>query len=1071
MATKKLSPKNKRIEALGSKNDIYSTTKAREEKIVSSEEEKKRIIKQLKNISQRNTSLTVAPKCKKPIAYLDQLAPFVKVVLRLPKVNTGNQTFRNVEYDNIDLFYKTDKDGATYFNNFIKGFEYSHDGKEGSKCILSISDISFDFTDMLLLRFRALDDTNLTFMDVTFGWTTPDMKTKADGVIFQNTVTFSVQDISEDDSQFEREIKISGTVINTFPDAASLITPYSILGPYPLITYNFIKYLYSPFQVQLDLMGLIGGDPKKNIPKVGMNDIKEKIEFVKNLYQSNLMLGKGDPLKGTKSAKLWLQDIFGKKEAAGMDPSRVFVATPFSANPENNQIYNQLKSIFDPNKKSTVFIDGKKKEIGPTLNSSMITQIYNSEVFFSTIKGRGKNTYDGPGNSINYLVSKVAPLLKEVRIHPWEAARYFYYSMIEIIIGVGGKPKTNVAPPPEYDFIELDFAGVINYSGTDSTTKNAKNVGRVDKTELLIKSINPTNKILGYTNLVENQDLMQTQKSPYIKVFGIPSDSIRLSQGTSWEQLLSQAFSHVKVNIEELLGKKEFEDFKKATKPTIIQKKLKGNKDGFLQEENTIFVKEMGSKSNAAFRFATLQCKLFFATKISRDAILNTIDEMLKIKAITRIKKADDTIIANKGEVGEKISTSFATKSDGATVDEETLRDLAKKIRETSKTPGSMIMTLNLDKAGSIFHESFGENNIAQAYSVRFKNSTNGFNSANKGGSAIGLEFPDVVTFKPQIKNLLDHVRHTLPLTDMFEVNKEWANKKVSSTYTKQYDTDKANLDEDKRKLKEDTNKAKTADEIKEIEKRTSEIVKRENALGKQFSDSQKITVINNAEEIEKIESDRLRKWNERARFPISWNSDPRTGSNFLDGNLDADSAMMKTAVTNLKRRMIIHSMSYDAELRIIGDPTFAGVFPQEKLLYIKVLMADGRDSIHTGIYQINGYSHSVSAGSYFTTFRLTKRPDLNSGDNPQLMTQMISSLASDPLYKTERSAEDVFTYAAASGDEKKRLYQEDKKKMNGTETKVTAEQARARINAALGQPTIERKKQSQADRFRENLF
>jgi len=1040
-------PKN----AVGSKTDTYATIESQQKTVITAEAEKKRILDKLKAIANRKTSLTVAPFATKPIAHLNQLTPFIKVTLKLPKVNTSKpQTFRTVEYDEIDLFFNpTGKQEGSYFNNYIKSFDYSYEGSGGFKCNLSISDISFDFTDMLLLRFRSLEDTNLTFMDVTFGWTTPEhgMKKRVNGIVFQNTVTFQVQEMNEEDSQFEREIKISGIVTSTFPDAAGLITPYSILGPYPLVTYNFIKYLYDPFDVQLRLMGLIGGD-NKTIPKIPVNDLPAKVEFVKNLYLSNLMLGKDDPLK-TKSFKNaagktttvdgksgWLKEIFGSEIVRKGEVTEASVF-PNPTSIGESPVLTELKNLY--------------LSAGPTpqLPSSVITKIYNSEVFFNAVKARGtKGTATGPGNPINVLVSKVAPLLKEMRVHPWDAARYFYYTMIEVVTGIDAYTGKPVAPKPEYNFVELDFADVINYSPTSDG-----NDGRVDKRILDAKEMRTTNKVLGYNSVNSRANLLEVQKDPYIKVFGMNADSVHLTQGTSWDSLIQMAISKVRVNLEGYLDKKEEKEFDEIKKTSNIKKKIKNNGDPeqVVEENNNLFVRENGGKL-VAYRFANLNSKMFFASATSRSSIYETIEAMIttkekRVNEITRLKE-QNTIIEKNGGVVSTDSLSATT-----TVAERTLLDSLKTLK-ADKTPSSLVLTIFLDRAGSIFGEGFGENNIAQVYSVRFKNSMNGFEATEKRtGTSIGLEFPDVVSFKPNIKNLLDHVRHTLPLTDMFEITSEGANKKISSTYSKVYETKMANLGERKSQLQDKLKKETSAPEKKKIEDELRIIIGEEQAAKQVSDDSKNITIETDPEAIQGIESSNLKRWNERIRFPIRWNTDARKGNGFLQGDEDGEAAMMKTSVVNLKRRMIIHSMSYEAELRVIGDPTFVGTYFTDKLIFMKVLMADGRDSIHTGIYQITGFSHSLNAGAYLTSFKLMKRPDLNSGDNPQLMTQMIKSLSSDPIYQGSLSSEQMIGIAGSSGKEKKKKLEEAKDILNKTapkKVKLTAAQASATIDAGL---------------------
>lgn len=1031
---------------------VPTTQKLKENQtnLVSKEEEKKRILDDLKSVANQRTRLTKPPFAVKPIAFLDQLVPFIKVTLKLPK--PGTTSFKNVNYDEIDLFFNpTGKTEGSYFNNYIKSFEYSQGGTEGFKATLSITDISFDFTDMLLLRFRSFMDTNLTFMDITFGWSTPEygMKKQNKGVIFQNTVTLQVQEMNEEDSTFEREIRITGIVTSTFPDGAGLVMPYSILGPYPLITYNFIKYLYEPFEVQLKLMGLLGGkDLKKDNPKININKDEDKVAFVKNLYLSNVILNKTlelDKIRGKE--RKWMKDIFGSVVAAKDDPAKFFPSASFE-----NLVAKEIQSIFDPNSR-----DPKKK----VLDSSVITQIYYSNRFYETVKGIGQSNESASGNPINFLISKIAPILKETRIHPWEATKFFYYTMMSIIKDEKTKKKGDEA----YDFIELDFADVINYSPT-----GVNNTGMIDEKKLFgepgktPKPLTLTSRVLGYNTVNKPADLFSIQEDPFIKVFGITCDSVQVTQATTWDHLLKMSISKVKVDITDLLGKKEKETFETESKKTLRTKKT-GKRDSITEENNILFIEKFQGKKSVALKFANLTSKMFFGSKITREAMFETLTKMLERK------------IQNKSAVKRigELSEDIATLGGGSSVEQitekvdTTIFNVIKKYTEL-KTSHSLFLTISLDRSASIFDEGFGENNIIQAYNVRFKNSKEGFSAVqNRTGDALRSEFPDVVYFKPQIKNLFDHVRNVLPMTDMFEMSKKDPGK-IISTASKNYDT----AFEDKKKEIKDLEKKYTdqktsAEERKQIGESLSKTYSELDAAKRKSEEAKNITLSDSQasraasaifDDNPKTQaSDNIEYWRRRLKFPIRWNVDPRSGNGFLEGNLDGDAAMMKTAVTNLKRRMIIQSMSYEAELRVIGDPTFVGsYFSTDKLIFMKVLMADGRDSIHTGIYQISGISHQMNAGAYFTTFKLTKRPDLN-GDKI-LIEEMTNSLLKDPIYKNVMTAEEVLSLSAGTNEQKKREYEEIQKKVDRAtkKTKFTAEESRASVSADLDEASIVRR-------------
>lgn len=1002
--------------------------------VVNSESAKKRILDSLKQISNKNTTLKKPPFSIKPIALLEQLTPFVKVQLKLPKIKPKGtpSSFRNIEFDYIDLFFNpTDAENKkkNYFNNYIKAFEYSYEGG-GFKCSLSIVDLTFDFSDMLLLRYRSLEDTNLAFFDVTFGWTSPEYNMEQStkkGAIFQNVVTFQITEVSEEDSTFDREIKIAGTVVSTFPDGTGMIMPYSILGPYPLITYNFIRYLFEPFRVQLKIMGLIPeatappiAAEDKIIPKIPVNDPKAKKEFVQNLYKANMILGK-TPLTPGQAFTL-KNDIMGTSAGSSIAVEELFPGVVTSA--ESNLLKKTLTDIFKANKiLPATAVSGTTINDASKLNPTIITQIYESESFYSLIKGMGSDSATGAGNPVNKLISQLAPMLKEIRIHPWEAAKYFYYTMIGLI--EGGIESKKV----DYNFIELDFAGCINYS----STAEASTI--VDTVNITKREMRATSKVIGYKSTgADAEDMYASMKNPYLKLFGVPADAIFLNQGTTWDQLINMAITKVKIDLTSSMTEKEKKAFEKQIGGEIgsnaakagIKKKL--DKKQTVEENNTLFVQQFAGQPATAFKFSNLNSKMFFASSQSRKSIFETLKAMLdkkaeygNINAVQRINDLND-FIESKG--GDDNTERLAHNADIVLN-----KVLDHYIGLSSKGDrSSLILTIFNDRAGSVFGEGFGDNNIVQAYNVRFKNSRDGFEATKRrsiNDGSLNMEFPDVVSFKPTVKNLLTNVREILPLTDMFEVTGEGSGKKVSTTQKQYITTTLANLSARKGELDEKRLKAKTIEERKSIETELRAVISEEKAAADALKSGENIKY---KDEINaKTDARDTLKHKERLRFPIRWNSDPRIGNGFLDGDTSADSALMKSSVTNFKRRMIIHSQSYEAELRIIGDATYCGTYFTDKLVFIKSLMADGRDSIHTGIYQITNFSHHISAGSFFTTLKLMKRPDLNARDNPRLMEEMIQSLQENPIYEDQLSKEEIVEFSASNYEEKKKLQQQQK--------------------------------------------
>ncbi|HPU95102.1 MAG TPA: hypothetical protein PK398_02900, partial [Candidatus Gracilibacteria bacterium] len=679
---------------------------------------------------------------------------------------------------------------------------------------------------------------------------------------------------------------------------------------------------------------------------------------------------------------------------------------------------DQLKEIFKPG------APGKK------LNSKIITEIYNSEVFYAFVKGKIQTSAAVQENPIRYLVSRVAPLCKELKIHPWEAMRYFYYSMIEVV-----RPnvkKGDTSDGPAYNFIEMDFADVIDYGGSESApgviSGDLKNLITKDK-----KTLKMTTKVLGYTSERSEANLQTNQEDPYMKLFAIPADSISVGAGTTWEQLIQSAASKVKIDIGELLNKDDAEVFKKEKekfKKEIGKKKSDPeSKDNVKEENNILFVKQFGKDRGLAFKFANLNAKMFFASAQTRKAMCETIKLMLERKGANNL---------NAKERLTQIETERAKITKTAAADNLTTKadeKIGKVIDEYLKmtTPNSLVLSFFLDRAGCVFREGFGENNIVQTYSVRFKNSNAGFSQTAGGanGTSLSMEFPDVVSFKPTVKNLFDHVRNILPLTDMFAVDKAGPNKTISSTRKDSFGATASYLDEQISEKKAELSKAKSEEEQKSLEANLRTLITSKIEADRDAKESSDLKILGSEEgedgKFRGTDSNNLRRYKARARFPIHWNSDPRQGNGFLDGDTDADAALMKTSITNMKRRMIIHSLSYEAELRILGDATFAGTYFNDKLIFIKVLNADGRDSIHTGIYRINGYTHSITSGSYYTTFKLMKQPDLNSGDYPQFEEEMINSLSRDSLSQSVLPPEVVFDKAGSNNEQTKRIMLDSK--------------------------------------------
>ena len=661
-------------------------------------------IKEARKISDAATGLDKAPYFKKPIAHLTGYSPFLQVRVLIPQTNPkGSST------STANNFLQSSSVPVELFSippNNIQSFNLDYEAGNG-KVTIKFVDVEYYFSDLLLLRLQSLRHISSPYLEIEFGWN-PGGTNKEKNVNYTNAITAYVNGFTEDDSSQQRVLTITGQMINILPGVMRYLMPRNVLGPLPLMTYQFAKFL----TLDEDGMRAFVGFRKKIIEK-------KREEIIKDFRNTSKI------------------DDTDAKSAYFMQNSEKIESAINAYAKEIKQIVGKINSK-DSVTSEAFPIDTETKKIikkysdNNTFDKNIFRylSIIASEEFYYRMKDKD--------DAVGILLNAIAPVLRDSRVHPFEALQFFWATLLI--------EKEKYDSGRDFSLINIDFTGGIS--------SNEKIGDKIEDVFLF-----PTEKIIGYKEIQNFENFSSTNKAKilnnddaFIQAFGISVSDITLNQDTSWETIFSTVASHIKINI---TGETLIKDGKpvKIEKPTPTSVgggsnfgSLSGRRVQIGKNNDAVFI-QTGVGTNSFEAVAQMQGKFYFTSKTAAQTTLNVIINLLKetIHIDGNIKSNRSAIRAPKGLV-EKV----------------------KNIRAAINTNYCMFFLTDLDINTIVLNQDFALQNVVQGYSYRFVSQKDYL--FDPGSDRVSnVNFPDVISFKPETGDLFN-AANFLNISDLIRV-------------------------------------------------------------------------------------------------------------------------------------------------------------------------------------------------------------------------------------------------------------------------------------------------------------
>jgi len=917
-----------------------------EEKIKNDTALDKEAVKKLKAFVNAKTSLDNASQYVKPIALLDYYAPYVKIRLFYPKRVEG-------KYVTVDLLTSefltssTDSPNQTLrMNNYIESLSLVAEGGSDIKFTLKLIDSNLDFTDSILMRFSK-EFGNGIFLEVEYGWSNKEKKSlvKWNGekkpVFFTNGFVGKVDNIEVDENlESKRIVTITGIRIDNLPGELSTVLPYNELGPYPMITYQFIKFLQLNAEQMKKIVQLASGYNASEPDKGVQRDKKGKIKLGIN----TVIRGKEDELKRLIDNFHKAKDGL-KKELKEDDPR-----------------YKFLSSI------------GSSSALRP----KEVENYYLQQGFKQVIQSK-----DSFGNLTEELMRKFTTIIRDIRIHPFEALKY--------IAGVMNA-KINDAKISDENIPGIlinDFVGILD-----------KKKSSFDKNSFELIPRETEGYEIGALAGWANWDMLRLDQiydsNEALRMVGILPSDIVVSPTTSWGDLLNMCAQKCLVYSEALdldeSGEVKIDPLsnmpKKLSKDEI-NKKGKEKDASYIPILETSFdkkTKEVAFKLAKDFKkVSPMKIKCLLTNKEQALDMLKGIELLNEAKSQKSFRSVSEIDTAlekgNKKELREEIKTQAESAKKSAIETKD-------KVKQAAKKDFFYVINIYNDKQYDLFDANFAKNNILQGYSYRMHTQNEYAYNFNPGlpGTKL-INFPDVLSFKPNLGNIITYLQNIIsasknlviqvPDGDASRAIITSSDKKARERALKEKKEQKKGFMDDKAKAKGEETK-ELAEKIKNLQK---EITDDENYL--------KSSIVSDEDT------------NAMYKNPIYLNVKTPLSAIYGNGKNNNDIGILKTNIVNFRKRFMASASSqYEASLEIMGDPSFNDIANfGTALIYIKVYNPDGSDSMHTGIYRLKGVRHELQSGAFKTNLSLHRDPKI---DNPELLKDLESTIYSDALTKEE---------------------------------------------------------------------
>ena len=923
-------------------------------------EQDKKATEALINLQFGGTSLDKEARYFKPVAFIDYYTPYVKVKIFAPqKSKPGQESEPTANIGLLDTEFPSENSSDILIqNNYVESLSLSAEGGP-LKFTLKLIDTSLNFSDTLLMRFAKQFSAGI-YLEISYGWSNKkdyeNIKRTVDGIEeikpihYINNFVGLLQDVEVDETDTKRTLTITGMQFDTLPGELMYLTPYNELGPYPMMTYQFLNFLSLNEKQMNDILitashfnaaapeDIKGNDTKteRNIKK------KTKAGFV------SVLGGTGETAKYKKA----ISEYQSYKSKLSKDDTR----------------YELLQNIENANASTT-----------NTLSPEQIFKFYTHKNFLSIVQAE-----DNLGIATRTLMELFTTILRDIRIHPWVAFQYISKVMhSKMTIGTSNKKNP---------ILVNDFVGVLQ-----SVSANLDLTPNIEK-------------IAGWDNW-DKKSLDQIYRdNESLKIIGVLPTDIAVNKETSWGGLLEMIASkcyvfvekekdydidssgEIKTKLAEVGGKivrvpvqKKPEDVQKAAQEKDSKSAMRvdfndaagGITDGKKEKKG----KKSAAKIIQNYRsMEPLKVQCFCTTKRTAVNILEG-EKLLneaKLKMSVRSSSAFDKMQFNNPSYNK----TLAQKAN------ERINATLKNVTETDANAFFFCVNIYNNKQAEMFDSNFGGQQIHQAYSFRFKTQNNYAVNFNPGLPNIKMiDFPDVISFKPDMKGVFAKMQNVISASKFLKIDipdGSGSKARLISGDTLNARKEIADLKDSKIQLDTEENQQETTKERKE------EISKQKREINQRI------------DELTKLGANITENPNAMAIYNNPIYLDMSTSMTALNGNgLNNNSVgILKNNIVNFRKRFMMDAQSINATLEIMGDASFKDTTNfMSDLIFIRVLNPDGSDSMHTGIYRVTGYRHELTSGAFKTTLPLVKDSTVN---NPKLISQLNDVIYTDVLTKQE---------------------------------------------------------------------
>lgn len=830
------------------------------------------------------TAVDAPSKFIKTVSFLDGTrAPFVKVTVRLPTIDQSTATDINI----FEIPY-----------NYVESFEYDIGGEASLTGTIKVKDISGFMTETLMMRFLVMAQSpyfaGSPRVRVEFGWVRPYRKFNRkieNKLFFRQHIDAIVENVETDfgDAGIDMTIKIRADANSVLGPVGQTIRPYMVLGPLPLLNFlieRLLRVADEAFKDLEDANTLFASIDENSVGN--LSRLPPKVQaFLRSVEKDYGIKNSLDKLELIKV----LYDVY-------------------------NQNAGDIQTLLSYNILSAQ--EATPTRIDPPINDAPVNLVDQRVPSFFDLLNKIKT-------KLEPAINKFYPRLCETRIHPWVAFTYFVRMMRFQIdrIGSGYNNKLAVVPLIFIDEDE-DIIGLTK----DEARLASDFIGAAPE-----DAPPPANQ--------NNAQVQTANTTEFLK-----GDSIKVSLGTTWDQIFRETLSKVKVK--DKPSDPERRPERSGTRPvppvTASHKLISANTTDEAPEsvENEINgISQASGSSENSDQVGT--------TESGPQGIRG-----LKNKMVLRILKQLATIERTDGQRANSIGDRLNKYNQF----EQVIRE-----RQEAGVAEFLYIIVSEENAGTIFSDDRWQNKILATYSFRFKKPEDGDRFLSGRRLLTEGDFPDVLSFKPKF-NLFEATRASFSNF----INGSSSNGNSEIGQIGQLRTD-AEAEEERKK----------ANEQKALEEETKLIREELKKAGEVKPSQARIEEVrrqrNQEKQAEAEKQERLRKNQEAIRnlYPIGGNLEFYK-QQFPSADNDSDDAIMiKRSLQNFRRRLALSAQSIEAEIEIEGEPAYSDAIVGSvgNMILLKIYDHLGAESLFSGIYYVDSAKHVINAGSFRTTMNL----------------------------------------------------------------------------------------------------